>query len=245
VPVRLRKRSKEPEPPKVPGYIVTFSDMVTLLLTFFVMLLSLAKEQDPELFNQGRDSFIESLRSGGLGIFAGRQDMPEFGADKPRYSVPEVEETTQRRTIDAEAERIRRIVRKISQNMAIDASKIAGQKVDFSITNIHFPPGRAELTDQARDWLEQYCRNLREYPLSKPLELCVVGLARDGRNDRHRWMLSAQRAETVARFIGKTLPAQCRWHIYSWGAGEGKRWVKQTGQTFGQLHILIALVRGQ
>ena len=39
--------SKVPEEPKtpVPSYIVTYSDMITLLLTFFVMLLSLAKTQ--------------------------------------------------------------------------------------------------------------------------------------------------------------------------------------------------------
>ena len=48
---------------EVPAYIVTFSDMVTLLLTFFVMLLSLATMQDPELLNKGRDSFVESLQA--------------------------------------------------------------------------------------------------------------------------------------------------------------------------------------
>jgi len=36
--------------------------MVTLLLTFFVMLLSLAEVQDPELFNKGRDSFWNSVK---------------------------------------------------------------------------------------------------------------------------------------------------------------------------------------
>ena len=39
----MSRKNQTPEilPPKVPGYIVTFSDMVTLLLTFFVMLLTL------------------------------------------------------------------------------------------------------------------------------------------------------------------------------------------------------------
>ncbi|MHC4291149.1 MAG: flagellar motor protein MotB, partial [Planctomycetota bacterium] len=39
--------SKVPEESKtpVPSYIVTYSDMITLLLTFFVMLLSLAETQ--------------------------------------------------------------------------------------------------------------------------------------------------------------------------------------------------------
>ena len=39
--MKLKGRREEPKTP-VPGYIVTFSDMITLLLTFFVMLLSMA-----------------------------------------------------------------------------------------------------------------------------------------------------------------------------------------------------------
>ena len=66
----------------VPAYIVTFSDMVTLLLTFFVMLLSLAKEQDPELYNIGRDSFVKSISKCGLGMFYGRKTSTNFGEEK-------------------------------------------------------------------------------------------------------------------------------------------------------------------
>ena len=47
-----RYRSKGEEGSKVPAYIVTYSDMVTLLLTFFVMLMSLAQFQDPELYHK-------------------------------------------------------------------------------------------------------------------------------------------------------------------------------------------------
>ena len=64
--------------PKVPGYIVTFSDMVTLLLTFFVMLLSLSQIQDPELFDKGRDAFLESIRNIGLGVLFGKEDIPNL-----------------------------------------------------------------------------------------------------------------------------------------------------------------------
>ena len=76
--MKLRKKAVEGGGPKVPGYIVTYSDMVTLLLTFFVMLLSLSNVQDPELFNKGRDSFLESLRCIGLGILFGRREMAGF-----------------------------------------------------------------------------------------------------------------------------------------------------------------------
>ena len=49
---RKRKSSEEGKLP-VPAYIVTFSDMITLLLTFFVLLLSMASEQKEELFTAG------------------------------------------------------------------------------------------------------------------------------------------------------------------------------------------------
>ena len=111
-----KKLMPEILPPKVPGYIVTFSDMVTLLLTFFVMLLTLANDQDPELFNKGRDSFIKSIKYVGLGMFFGRQDMPEFDSVKTRHSIEDGDEqAATRRTIDAEREKIRRILDQIGQ----------------------------------------------------------------------------------------------------------------------------------
>ncbi|MBN2270471.1 MAG: hypothetical protein JXN61_07650, partial [Sedimentisphaerales bacterium] len=113
----MSKKRLIPEllPSKVPGYIVTYSDMVTLLLTFFVMLLTLANRQDPELFNNGRDSFVRSLRYFGLGMFFGRQDMPVLGNSKKRYYIDAKEQATARRTLDSEKEMVRRILEQITQ----------------------------------------------------------------------------------------------------------------------------------
>ena len=74
---------------EVPAYIVTFSDMITLLLTFFVMLLSLADVQDPELFNKGRDSFVEAVDSYGLGVMSSSHLAGGFEDLKTRYQVSE------------------------------------------------------------------------------------------------------------------------------------------------------------
>ena len=111
---RVSKQSEE-QGPKVPGYIVTFSDMVTLLLTFFVMLLTLADVQDPELFDKGRDSFIESIRYVGLGALFGRQHSVNLGSLKNKYSVPEQEETPNNRSIDAGTEELNRIFQQLSK----------------------------------------------------------------------------------------------------------------------------------
>jgi hypothetical protein len=87
------KRQQQPsqeEGPKVPAYIVTFSDMTTLLLTFFVMLLSLAKMQDPELFKKGRDSFRFSLDYLGLGILMDREQKTNLGNVKINFTVTNI-----------------------------------------------------------------------------------------------------------------------------------------------------------
>ena len=95
---------------KVPAYIVTFSDMITLLLTFFVMLLSLANVQDPELFDKGRDAFLESIRHIGLGMLFGKEEAPRFGDIKTKHSISNPDELTDLRTVDASAEELRRII---------------------------------------------------------------------------------------------------------------------------------------
>jgi hypothetical protein len=61
--------------------------MVTLLLTFFVMLLTLANMQDPSLFNVGRNSFLESLNKFGMGSLFGGYHNPLFGHVKIKYFI--------------------------------------------------------------------------------------------------------------------------------------------------------------
>jgi chemotaxis protein MotB len=54
-----KKEKKAPDPPAgVPAWMATFSDLVTLLLTFFVMLMAMASFDDPAKAN----SVIQSLR---------------------------------------------------------------------------------------------------------------------------------------------------------------------------------------
>ncbi|MFC1795456.1 flagellar motor protein MotB, partial [Planctomycetota bacterium] len=127
--------------PKVPGYIVTFSDMVTLLLTFFVMLLSLSQVQDPELFDSGRDAFLESIRYIGLGMLFGKENTPRFGDLKTKHSINNPDESPDLRTLDARAEELRRIFEKLKQTTTIVPSQIVAERTNFSIANVHFSPG--------------------------------------------------------------------------------------------------------
>jgi chemotaxis protein MotB len=241
---------------KVPGYIVTFSDMVTLLLTFFVMLLSLASTQDPELFNKGRDSFLESIRYIGLGVFFERGEITNLGDPKTMHYINNPDEVAERRTIDARAEELRRILEQLKQMTTIVPSQIVAERTSFSVANVHFSPGSNDLDEPARKFLRGFCLDLQQNMGRKPVELYVLGLASDGKNDRERWLLSARRAGTVADFLRITLSAaggsqsrrsltagQSKWSVYSWGAGPGGDWVGRDSPISKSSQILIAVLR--
>jgi flagellar motor protein MotB len=252
---RSRQRTEDKGMP-VPAYIVTFSDMVTLLLTFFVMLLSLADVQDPELFNKGRDAFVRSIRYIGLGALFGRNETPDFGDYKPKYTVPEPEETQARRNIDAKTEELRRIFLKLRQISTVLPSQIDAGSTSISVTSVHFPPERAELDDPSKKFITDFCRNLRQNSGQKDIELYVLGLAPDAKTEKDKWILSANRAQAVADFMSNVFSSitstntrnslfteSTKCSVYSWGAGPGGVWVGSDSPISAQSQILIAVLR--
>jgi flagellar motor protein MotB len=230
--------------------------MVTLLLTFFVMLLSLADVQDPELFNQGRDSFIESLTYIGLGSLLGKEDAPSFGDHKTKHFVPEPDESPDHRIIDAEAEELRRIVEKLRQLATIVPSQIMPKAARLTVANVHFSSGRLDLNEPARRFLTGFCRDLQQQTDWKPVELYVLGLAADAEKGQEQWLLSAKRARAVADFLENTLSppsalperrrlfqGPSRWSVYSWGVGAGGNWVGPDSPISEKSQILIGVLR--
>ncbi len=220
--------------PKVPAYIVTFSDMVTLLLTFFVMLLSLSQVQDPELFNISRDAFVRHIDNGGLGMLLGHKITQDFGESKIKYFISEPDNDLIVRTIDAKEEKTRRIFKKITRTMEATRSQIVAKTNNFSVTNISFSPGESQLNKPAKKFLTQFAVNLQQDTGPGEVKLYVLGLARDERTEKKQWILSAMRAQAVADFLKRLLPSQFRCPVYSWGAGPGGSWVTRNSHVCGR-----------
>ena len=239
---RNRKAAEESSP-KVPGYIVTFSDMVTLLLTFFVMLLTLAEVQDPELFNKGRDSFIKSIRYIGLGILFGRKDAPDLEMVKIKYFTSEPEESFELRSIDTNQEKTRRLFEKLTQSMTAMPSQIVAENTNFALANMRFPAGRAFLNESAKQFLTEFCLDLQQEASPGAIKLYVLGLAADETNQKQQWILSAKRAHVAAEFMQNTLASATNWPVYSWGAGPGGEWIGRDSPISEKSHILIAVLR--
>jgi chemotaxis protein MotB len=246
----------EDEGSKVPAYIVTYSDMVTLLLTFFVMLLSLASTQDPELFDIGRNSFLESLRYIGLGVLFSREDITKLDNPKTKYYINNPDELVEKRTIDARAEELRRILKNLRQLTTIVPSRIVAKRANFSVANVHFSPGRDDLDESAKMFLTGFSQDLQQEASKDPIDLYVLGLASDGKSEKEQWLLSARRARMVADFLRDTLStmdgeqtrhsmtgSESKWSVYSWGAGPGGDWVGRDSPISEHSQILIAVLR--
>lgn len=241
--MKRQKQATESDGPKTPAYIVTFSDMTTLLLTFFVMLLSLASVQDPELYNIGRDSFIKSMRGLGLGMLYNRKRAPKFGHVKIKYFIETPDKFFIGRSIHAKEEEIRRAFKDVSRSMKTLPSQIVAENTNFALTNIRFPPGQAALNEPAKRFLTEFCSHLQQDSDSKPINLYVLGLAGDEANEKQQWILSARRAQAAAEFMRDTLSSASNWPVYSWGAGSGGDWVGENSPISEQSHILIAVLR--
>jgi outer membrane protein OmpA-like peptidoglycan-associated protein len=224
--------------------------MTTLLLTFFVMLLTLAQEQDSGYtgigqYTEARASFSRAISSLGLGIIYSEKQGPDFGNIKPKYDINNPDSQFAGRTIDAKEEDIRRIFQKLSRSMKTTPSHIVGERTNFSVTDIRFPPGDVTLNEPAKMFLTKFSSDLQQDPDSKFAKLYVLGLAGDESTEKGRWILSARRAQVAADFLQDLLPSRANWPVYSWGAGPGGDWVSRHSPISGQSQILIAVLRSK
>jgi chemotaxis protein MotB len=108
-------REKKPEDPgpQVPGYLVSFGDMMTILLTFFILLCTYATQSKAGYVADGIGSFRLAIEALGLpGLLPRDRAAIELGAQKIRYKTREREEAGERdqdeRRISDEVEALRR-----------------------------------------------------------------------------------------------------------------------------------------
>jgi len=248
-----RLRSSEEEGGHVPVWIITFSDMTTNLLTFFVLLLSLGQIRDDTLFDDGHRIsyfFLQSVKAA-----FGVRDAADFDYAKIKHYIEEPEQP-KGITIDARDEQTRRLFKTLRRSMQTLPSQVTASQVDFEVANVSFAPGQAELDDAGRQWLSRFCLDLQQNLDPAQTMLYVVALAGDEATEAQQWLLSAQRARAVADFLrqtsieptaartaGDTNSDESLWHILWWGAGPGGNWAGQDRLNPGQSKVLIAVLK--
>lgn len=238
----MGKRAEEPAP-GVPIWIITFSDMTTNLLTFFVLLLSMGHMRDENLLDEGQRismMFLDSVKTG-----FGLQKATDFDYSKIKYSIDQPEKP-QGITKDAREEQRKRLFDTLRRSMQTHQSQLKGDRIEFSVASVQFPPGQAALDDGSRQWLSRFSLNVRQNLDPAKNMLYVVGLPDNGVAGAQTQILAAQRSRAVADFLRQNLSAGAAasgWRVFWWGAGPGASWGGQDTSPGAKSQILIAAIK--
>lgn len=180
----MAKKEKK-APAGAPMWMVTFSDMVTLLLTFFVLMLSMAN-MDKVKFQQASESL-----AGAFGVMA--------SADKTETAPPQI---VSHAPIDDDFSakvyrRIRTKLRELKLNKEIKLVKDRGAVILRVDEAVLFQSGQSRLGPEADPILRKVAELVRPLPLNMKIE----GHTDDRGGELANWDLSVNRAVSVLRFL--------------------------------------------
>ncbi len=178
-----KKEKKAPE--GAPMWMVTFSDMVTLLLTFFVLMLSMAN-MDQVKFQQASDSL-----AGAFGVL-GSADRTEAVQPRVVSSSPINDDFSAR-----VYRRIKTRLRELKLNKKIQLVKDRGAVILRVDEAVLFQSGQSRLGPEADPILRKVAELVRPLPLNMKIE----GHTDNRGAELSNWDLSVNRAVAVLRFL--------------------------------------------
>ena len=140
-----------------PAWMISFGDMMTLILTFFILLVSMSKEQQEGLIASGVGSFLVALRSFGLpGVLDASEEAAVFENVRMRFNLPP-EDDPDRQAEHQDAANL--------ELLRATAAKALKPHDAFHQPGIaHFEQGSSELGAASREYLDALAESLRPSP---------------------------------------------------------------------------------
>lgn len=233
------------EEPKsgVPTWIVSYTGMFTLLLSFFVVLQTMAKSQDAALLGISQESFKRAIAGLGIPDFLfGDRSRLDDQYRKLKYPTEESEEAEHGRVIDADDERIRQLFEDIRKEDPADTTNKARGKLSLIRVPVHFAKSKAALDERALQLLGETVRDLLSAGEGKKT-VAVVAIAVDESTPRGKAIVSALRANAVEQYLVQALsrPGRGKWEVVSWGAAGGSAALQAVGFDGKSGSILLAV----
>lgn len=189
-----KKAKKAPPPPAAgaPAWMATFSDMVTLLLAFFVMLMAMANFED----NKRVDAVVESIHVA-LGA-AGIEDGPGLVSNQMALSEESVRPDTVRPTMA-------RLRQAMSKHVSDELVQLSRRESEIRIQldeQVFFRQGSAELHPASYGLLSDVAAVLAD----TGAQVRVEGHADAQGSEAQNWRLSALRSVVVVEELRQRGP---------------------------------------
>lgn len=196
----MAKKKKCPEcEPGAPLFMTTYGDMVTLLLTFFVMLFTVAKIDGREF------RMILSAFRGSLGMFEGGQTLSKGKLEEMGMNLETLPATEKGRTLSKALKVATEIFKPEVKTKRVRVTQDERGIVISLVGSDHFAPGSAKLTETARRTLTKAAKLLRQLPSLVRVEghasetPVVTGMV--GERYETNWELASQRSVNVLRYL--------------------------------------------
>lgn len=192
-----RIRKKDEGEGRAPLWLMGVTDLVTLLLAFFILLFATAVPNS-DMWNKASDS----MRSRFGGHTDGSDVTGQLG-HKNADTTWKSEDRDPGLNLDYLYSVVRKYVESDPALAGVEIWSDSGDKVVLSLgENLTFEPGKTEVSDQGKSIL----RKLSDYLDTLPNTLEVVGYAdnlplRSDENFNSNWHLSLERAYQVAQAL--------------------------------------------
>jgi len=191
--VSRRRKSSGEKKKGAPAYMVSFGDMMTLILCFFILLVSMSEERKAGLLAKGVGSFVVALETHGLdGILSGKEKEEIFEHVRRRFNLPP-EEDEERRESHLEASKF-----ELLQARALEALEPHKEVRQPQVAT--FQPDSAALTNETRTYLDRLAGTLRPGP-GQVLQLEGHALDAGTRFRKDNQWLAFSRAEEVRQYL--------------------------------------------
>ncbi|RXJ83069.1 OmpA/MotB family protein [Arcobacter cloacae] len=203
-------KEKCPDCPKcLPGWLVQFGDLMSLLLTFFILLLSMAvmdKKKVEEYFD------IMKKAMGFIDSSTDVETQSEKHSTQDSSSDSEDSESSTETSFESTAEEVSQIVQELNSSQNIESQEISIEKGKNEFTldipsTIMFEDGQYELTNEsAKVFISKIARVIRTMPQTFNIE--IIGHTDTNRIlgsniPRDAWDISALRSISVVKELIK------------------------------------------
>ena len=200
----------------VPGWMVSFSDMIVNMMCFFILLNSYASRPESGFVGAGSGSYTDAMISeGNPGLMPSGSRLVPLTHKGARYDAPKIDPLAKENWTKHTLASISDEFDRLSQSK----SRIQDQRRSFPIPlGIEFAPGSARLSGKGKRDLEVLAPTIA----ARADVLEIVGSCADGElpTATATWSLSFERATSVAQHLAKAgVPSD---RLFPIGAGTAR-----------------------